>query len=624
MKLIRLLAAVLAFAISGSGAAAESNDKLLGLWSYETTFGTPLTGELTVVRRADGWRAVVGNVKTEFKPAEDRTRIQFEFPDGKGRFRGWLNIGTPDITGQSRDYQEIQGFWIRPALTQDPRFPGGSSQAFATPMTLARTGSDTFVGVLRPLANPFTLYLSIFRNEKGELLAAFRNPEQHSHGPAMQYRVTQDGAKVEFTAGQDPASPEFRLKAKHIAATGRLHIDWEDAGGEIVLVRRTPEEAAAFFPRPPGSAPYSYREPSVVQDGWETARAGQLGLDEAAITRMVQSIIDGDPAARRPSLIHSLLVAYRGKLVVEEYFFGFDRGQPHDLRSAGKTFASVLLGAAIMDDVAITPGTKIYPLMQARGPFANPDPRKAEITLAHLLTHSAGLACDDNDDASPGNENTMQSQAAQTDWWKFTLDLPMAHDPGKRYAYCSANINLAGGALTTATETWLPELFREKVAEPLQFGEWHWNLMPNDEGYLGGGAFVRPRDLLKVGQAYLDGGRWKGRQIVTPAWIKESTAPRIKITPATTGLSADDFGNFYSEGEDALAWHLSRLGSGERRYAAFAATGNGGQLLIVVPELELAAVFTGGNYMQGGIWGRWADQLIGEYIVPSIQKGGQE
>ena len=238
------------------------------------------------------------------------------------------------------------------------------------------------------------------------------------------------------------------------------------------------------------------------------------------------------------------------------------------------------------------------------------------------MTHSAGLACNDYDDASPGNENTMQSQPGQPDWWKYTLDLPMAHDPGKRYAYCSANINLVGGALTKATKTWLPELFRQKVAEPLQFRAWHWNLMPNDEGYLGGGAFLRPRDLLKVGQAYLDGGVWKGRRIVNAAWIKESTAPRMKITPATTGLTAEEFGEAYSEGEDALAWHLNGLTSGGRRYTAYAATGNGGQLLFVAPELHLTVVFTGGNYMQGGIWGRWPDQLIGEYIVPSIQKGG--
>ena len=598
---------VVGIVFCGAAAAAPADDALVGIWSYETTFGSPLHGELTVVRRPDKWRAVVGNVATEFKP--EGFRIQFAFPGDGGRFRGTLTD------------EGIHGFWIRPAATKDPRFPGGSSQAFATPLALALTGQNTYIGVLRPLANPFTLYLRIFRSEDGTLMAAFRNPEQNSRGPAMQYRVSRDGDDVQFTAGSDAAAPQYRLSAKYLSATNHLRIDWPDAGGQISLGRRAPQDAAKFFPRPPGSAPYVYREPPVSADGWETARARDLGLDEAAITRMVQTIIDGDPAARRPSLIHSMLVAYRGKLVLEEYFFGFERDQPHDLRSAGKSFSSVLLGAAIKYGAKIGPDTKVYPLMSGMGPFANPDPRKAEITLAHLLTHSAGLACNDNDDASPGNENTMQTQAAQPGWWKYTLDLPMAHAPGTHYAYCSANINLVGGALTTATDTWLPELFEQKVARPLQFGEWHWNLMPNDEGYLGGGAYLRPRDLLKVGQAYLNGGIWKDRQIVEAAWVKGSTTPRIKISPETTGLSAEDFQNSYFEGEDALAWHLNGLRAGERRYTTYAATGNGGQILIVVPELELAAVFTGGNYMQGGIWGGWVDQLIGGYIVPAIKKG---
>ena len=255
-------------------------------------------------------------------------------------------------------------------------------------------------------------------------------------------------------------------------------------------------------------------------------------------------------------------------------------------------------------------------------PFKNPDARKLRITLAHLLTHTAGLACNDNDDASPGNEGRLQTQSAQRDWWKYTLDLPMAHEPGTRYAYCSANINLAGGVLSTLTHAWLPELFRGAIAEPLQFGEWHWNLQPTGEGYLGGGAFLLPRDLLKIGQVYLDDGRWNRRYIVPRGWAGLSTASRIRITPETTGMAPDEFSEAYFEGADGLAWHLNPIHAGDRTIAAYAATGNGGQLLVVIPEYELTAVFTGGNYLQGGIWFRWPDQYIGGHIIPAITEGG--
>ena len=272
---------------------------------------------------------------------------------------------------------------------------------------------------------------------------------------------------------------------------------------------------------------------------------------------------------------------------------------------------------------AISPDSRVYELMRARGPFANPDPRKNEIRLAHLMTHSAGLACDDNDEASPGNEGTLWRQDAQPDWWKYTLDLPMVNDPGRRYAYCSANINLVGGALTESTRTWLPQYFHEQVAVPLRFGRYHWNLTPNGEGYLGGGAFMRPRDLLKIGQTYLDGGVWRGRRIINADWIARSTAPVIEINEETTGLSAEQFGNYYGRGRDALAWHLVTLTSGGREYPAYQASGNGGQILLVVPELALTAVITGGNYMQGGIWSRWPQRLIGDQIIPAIRPDTQ-
>ncbi len=426
---------------------------------------------------------------------------------------------------------------------------------------------------------------------------------------------------MRFSAQLEETAPEIVHDAMLASAPDRLRIFWPDVGRVLDLTRRTPAQAAHFFPRPPGEPAYAYRRPPETGEGWRTARASDVGIDEAALKRLVQRLIDADPSVRRPSLIHSLLVARRGKLVLEEYFFGFDRATPHDLRSAGKTFASVMLGAAMLKGVRVAPETKLYDLLAGMGPFADPDPRKSQITLAHLMTHTAGLACNDNDDASPGNENTMQSQREQPDWWKYTLDLPMAHDPGSRYAYCSANMNLVGAALTKASGAWLPEVFDRTVARPLQFGPYHWNLIPTDEGYLGGGSWLRPRDLLKVGQAYLDGGVWNGRRIVDSSWVARSTSPHVAISPATTGLDAAVFPEFYLEGSDGYAWHSYGVSTGERVYKEYEATGNGGQLLIVVPDFDLVVVLTGGNYRQGGIWSRWRNEIVGGEIVPALRSG---
>jgi CubicO group peptidase (beta-lactamase class C family) len=141
------------------------------------------------------------------------------------------------------------------------------------------------------------------------------------------------------------------------------------------------------------------------------------------------------------------------------------------------------------------------------------------------------------------------------------------------------------------------------VAKPLGFGRWHFNLMPTLEGYQGGGVRLRPRDLLKLGQAYLDGGVWRGRRIVPADWVARSTAPLVR----TSEHSADGY-----------AWHLYTLESGGGAWREYEANGNGGQFLIVVPEVELVVVFTAGNYGHGGVWTAFREEIIPRGIIAAI------
>ncbi|HEX8232373.1 MAG TPA: serine hydrolase [Caulobacteraceae bacterium] len=601
------LAFVLA-AASGTAAEAPADEALIGLWVVRTEFSTRLDGDLVVRRNGQGWFASLGGRQTRFQSPNDQIRFSFA---GEGGFRGRL----------SESGRQLDGFWLQPAGgPPDRQDPGGAGQAFASPLTLKAAGQGTWRGEVRPLKNTFNLYVKIYRDPEGHLVGAIRNPEMNANGGATLYRVTRKGDAVHFGIRASETSPEIAVEGAVLHGPERLRIFLPDVERAFELTRREPAQAGAFFPRPPGEPAYAYRPPAALGDGWTTARAGEVGMDEAALSRLVQRLIDVDPAVRRAPLMHSLLVAHRGKLVLEEYFFGYGRDDPHDLRSAGKTFSSVMLGAAMMNGAPLSAQTSIYGVMSGLGPFANPDPRKARITLAHLMTHTSGLDCDDNDDKSLGREDAMQSQTRQPNWWKYTLDLPMKHDPGARYAYCSANTNLVGGALTTATGTWLPELFDRTVARPLEFGPYYWNLMPTGEGYQGGGAFLRPRDFLKVGQVYADGGIWRGRRIVGSDWVTLSTSPHVEISPETTGLGAEEFPNFYSKGFDGYAWHLNTIEVGGKSYRAYEASGNGGQVLIVVPQAELVVAYTAGNYGQGGIWGRWRDQIVGGEIIPAIAR----
>lgn len=581
-------------------AAQTQASELEGLWVVERTYAPTLRGELVVTRQGNVWRASIGGQSVEASsPA-------FSFGN-HGAFRGRVERNT------------LRGVWIQPTSDAEDRDdPTATAQSFAQPIVLTRDGANSWRGAVTPLDGRFRVYLRVFRNEEGALIGAFRNYEINSNGRASHFRVTEEGDAIRFLArfdnGQEVSHAGARLRDPD-----RIRIFWPDVGSDLEFQRTEVSAADDYLPRRVGVAPYVYQRPPQIDDGWRTASARSVGLDESALAGMVQRIASGDPSARRPSLIHSVLVAHRGRLVLEEYFHGYTRETPHDIRSVGKTFASILLGAAMESGAPISPETQVYDLMAGLGPFANPDPRRERITIAQLLTHTAGLACNDNDENSPGNEGVLWGQS-DPNFWRYTLNLPQAYEPGERYAYCSANLNLVGGALNAATNESLPELFDRVIARPLNFGPYYWNVMPNGEGYLGGGAFMRPRDLLKVGQTFLDGGVWNGRRIVSRAWVERSTSPRIEISPATTGLSEEEFSNFYGPGVDGYAWHRYGVRVGDRVVESYEANGNGGQLLVVVPEYDLVVVFTGANYMQGGIWSRWRDEYIGGVIIPAMSQ----
>lgn len=600
-----LLAAVFSSGPGGQVVSTDAGaDPLIGMWANVTRFNDGTPREIVISRERSTWRSHIAGREAI---SDGRRPMRFSFP-GQGSFRGSL------------DGKVINGIWTELPGSL-PGLVNPYDQAYTSTVVLKPSGKNRWKGKLRPLEQRITVFLKIFRAADGALQAVFRNPEANLVGGAMQYRVSREGETVVFSAGPDPSKPTVRFTGALMRSPERLRVSWQDLEGSIELTRPTPAQAAAFFPRPPGTPMYVYQQPPSTNDGWRTARARDLGIDEAALARAVQQIIDIDPSGRRPWMIHSIAVAYKGKLVLDEYFFDHRREQPHDTRSAAKMFSSLILGTLIRDGVDISPTTKVYDVMAPLGPFANPNPRKNDITLEHLMSHSAGLACDDISGTSPGDERKVQADRTRPDWAKVTLDLPMEYDPGKHYAYCSMNINLAGAALSRKTGEWLPALFDRQVARPLQFGPYHWNLQGNGEGYLGGGVWVRTRDFLKIGQAFLDGGVWNGRRLVSADWVKYSWAPHMQISPATTGIASEAFGNFYFEGSEGLAWHFANVRSGDKIYPAYHTNGNGGQLLLILPQFDLVVMFTGGNYGQG-LWNYERDKIVGELIIPALPKAG--
>jgi CubicO group peptidase (beta-lactamase class C family) len=307
--------------------------------------------------------------------------------------------------------------------------------------------------------------------------------------------------------------------------------------------------------------------------------------------------------------VQGVLIARHGRLALEEYFYGFDGDRMHDMRSASKSITSVLAGIAIDRGATFSMNSPVASLLGYPS-LANPDPRKARITVGDVLSMQSGLACDDNDEASPGNEDRMYAQTQQLDYYKFALDLPMSAQPGTGNAvYCTSGINLIGGVIRKATGMALVDFFETAFAKPLDITAYHLNLSPNGDAYMGGGAYLRPRDALKLGQLYLSRGTWNGRRVVSARWVQLSTQ-RHSVFAATNYAPSHGYG---------YGWHLFTARVGNRSYAEYMAQGNGGQLIVVIPDLDMTVEFTAGNYNNFPTWRKFYEELIPRYIIPAAE-----
>ncbi|HEX2722886.1 MAG TPA: serine hydrolase domain-containing protein, partial [Gemmatimonadaceae bacterium] len=220
--------------------------------------------------------------------------------------------------------------------------------------------------------------------------------------------------------------------------------------------------------RPAGHETPIYRQPLALNDG---IRVGRLrsGLDSTAVTGMIKRVIDGTYED-----VHSVLVYHRGALVVEEYFYGYDAAKPHDLRSVTKSVISLVAGIGIDRQLLSDEQAPIMPLLgiTPEPRLRNPDVRKQAIRLQDLLTMRTGLACNDDDITSPGNETRLYRSA---DWIRALLETPSIDAPGGRASYCSVAALAVGRAIENATHRSLPDFSSEVLFGPLGITSFTWD-----------------------------------------------------------------------------------------------------------------------------------------------------
>jgi CubicO group peptidase (beta-lactamase class C family) len=249
----------------------------------------------------------------------------------------------------------------------------------------------------------------------------------------------------------------------------------------------------------------------------------------------------------------------------------------HNIKSATKSVASLALGIAIDRGLIRSVDEPIFGFFPELSDLRSPE--KERIRLVHALTMTMGLKWVE---AIPSNEHDNDEVRMHTasDPCRYVLGLPATAPPGQDYFYNTGALTLVSAIIRKATGRTLDEFARETLFQPLGITSVEWVRVKGDSD-AGGGLRLRPRDMAKIGQLALAGGRWNDRQIVSKAWIETSTAPKIEATG----------GQFYG-----YLWFLGRSLPHGREVHWAGALGRGGQSIRIVPELDLVVVVTAGYY----------------------------
>lgn len=313
--------------------------------------------------------------------------------------------------------------------------------------------------------------------------------------------------------------------------------------------------------------------------------------------------------------ITSVLVAQDGKVVYEHYFDDGGAEARRNTRSATKTVAGMLAGLAIEDGKLPSASARVFDILPAqyRERMAHPDPRKDAITVEDLLTMSSIAECDDDNQFSRGNEERMY---IVEDWVQFYADLPVQGFPawmpkpadsphGRSFRYCTAGVTTLGATIQAAVHEPLQAYAQRRLFDPLGIQAPEWQLSPLGLAQAGGGLGLRTRDLWKLAQLYLDGGRYEGRQLVPADWVRRS------LSPQATARDDADYG---------YLWWLMKIPYGGKTVVMPAMAGTGGNDIFLVPDKRAVVVITTANYNERQPH-QYTFKLLQD-LLPALEAGG--
>jgi CubicO group peptidase (beta-lactamase class C family) len=314
--------------------------------------------------------------------------------------------------------------------------------------------------------------------------------------------------------------------------------------------------------------------------GWRRAGPGEAGLRVDVLSNMVSEIRASSTQTR------SSLVVKDGYLVVEEYYRGYGVGDKQQMYSCTKSVVSTLIGIAIGEGLIKDVAEKLPDLL----PAESMDQWMKNITLENLLMMSAGFPGDDWLYDFKG----LNEMLASPDPLRYMLTREMVFEPGSRFEYTDGVSHMLSCIISEKTGMSAAEYAEEKLFKPLGITDYTWS--SDAQGRSWGYAQLKlpARDMAKLGLLFLNEGLWDEEQVVPASWIREATRHRIDAN------LLDGYGYQWWVNDDG--WYT--------------ALGYMGQFIMVFPELNIVAVFTGGTPETYS----YNIQLANRFIIPAAER----
>ncbi|MFD1953001.1 serine hydrolase domain-containing protein [Paenibacillus thailandensis] len=283
-----------------------------------------------------------------------------------------------------------------------------------------------------------------------------------------------------------------------------------------------------------------------------------------------------------PVDLRSCLIARNGRLLFEHYRNSRIPEEIAKVNSCTKSVLSALICMA-MDHKRIpeadTPVSDFFPKLPK-----DADPRKREMKLEHLLTMTAGFEWTEF-----GRLKSFPRMTRSANWIDYVLEQPLSDAPGTRMEYNSGVSQLLSAILVQATGLPTARYAEEMLFGPLGIEKYKWETDPQGIHTGGYGLWLRPEDMLKFGQLYLQSGSWNRQQLISKERVLRSIQPAVPANPPNRGHYGwhwwtDSFGEESPEGRNGISPTTS--------FHYFYARGYGGQFIYIVPVLEVVVVLT--------------------------------